>query len=32
MRALDGEVPDGLSIVVDSTYGEEIMVGTTGRA
>jgi uncharacterized hydrophobic protein (TIGR00271 family) len=30
MRALDGQVPDGLPIVVDTTYGEEIDVGTTG--
>ena len=27
LRALDGEVPDGLAIVVDTTYGEEIDVG-----
>jgi uncharacterized hydrophobic protein (TIGR00271 family) len=30
LRALDGEVPDGLSIVVDTTFGDEIEVGTTG--
>ncbi len=30
LRALDGEVPDGLAIVVDTTYGDEVDVGTTG--
>jgi hypothetical protein len=30
LRQLDGTVPDGLAIVVDTTYGEEIDVGTTG--
>ena len=30
LRALDGQVPDGLSIVVDTTYGEEMDAGTTG--
>jgi uncharacterized hydrophobic protein (TIGR00271 family) len=30
LRALDGTVPDGLTIVVDTTYGEEIQAGTTG--
>jgi uncharacterized hydrophobic protein (TIGR00271 family) len=29
---LDGVVPDGLAIVVDTTYGEEIDVGKTGSA
>ena len=32
LRHLDGVVPDGLSIVVDTTYGEEIDVGTTGSS
>jgi uncharacterized hydrophobic protein (TIGR00271 family) len=32
LRDLDGTVPDGLAIVVDTTYGEEIDVGTTGSA
>ena len=32
LRALDGAVPDGLAIVVDTTYGEEIAVGTTGSS
>jgi uncharacterized hydrophobic protein (TIGR00271 family) len=31
LRQLAGVVPDGLSIVVDTTYGEEIDVGTTGE-
>ena len=30
LEQLDGVVPDGLAIVVDTTYGEEIDVGTTG--
>ena len=30
LRALDGEVPDGLAIVIDTTYGDEVEVGTTG--
>jgi len=30
LRALDGVLPNGLVIVVDNTYGEEIDVGTTG--
>ena len=30
LRELDGVVPDGLSIVVDTTYGEEVDVGKTG--
>jgi hypothetical protein len=30
LRALDGEVPDGFDIVVVTTYGEEVAVGTTG--
>ena len=30
LRALGGEVPDGLAIVVDTTYGDEVDVGTTG--
>jgi hypothetical protein len=30
LRALDGQVPDGLSIVVDTTYGEEVDAGQTG--
>lgn len=30
LRQLDGTVPDGLAIIVDTTYGEEIDVGTTG--
>jgi len=28
--ALQGEVPDGIAIVLDTTYGEEVQVGTTG--
>jgi Domain of unknown function (DUF389) len=32
LSALHGEVPDGFSIVVDTTYGEEIAVGTTGSS
>ena len=32
LSALHGEVPDGFSIVVDTTYGEEVHVGTTGQA
>ena len=28
--ALQGEVPDGIAIVLDTTYGEEVHVGTTG--
>lgn len=32
LRALDGTVPDGLAIVVDTTYGEEIEAGTTGSS
>jgi uncharacterized membrane protein len=32
LRALDGTVPDGLTIVVDTTYGEEIEAGTTGSS
>ena len=28
---LDGEVPDGLTITVDTTYGEQVEVGTTGQ-
>ena len=31
LRQLDGEVPDGLTIAVDTTYGEEVEVGTTGQ-
>jgi uncharacterized membrane protein len=30
LRALDGQVPDGLVIMVDTTYGEEVDVGRTG--
>jgi uncharacterized hydrophobic protein (TIGR00271 family) len=30
LRALDGQVPDGLVIVVDTTYGEEVDAGRTG--
>ena len=30
LRALEGQVPDGLRIVVDTTYGEEIDAGSTG--
>ncbi len=30
LRALEGRVPDGLNIVVDTTYGEEIDAGSTG--
>ena len=30
LRALDGQVPDGLAIVVDTTYGEEVDAGETG--
>ena len=30
LRALDGAVPDGLKIVADTTYFEEIEAGTTG--
>ena len=30
LRALEGRVPDGLRIVVDTTYGEEIDAGSTG--
>ena len=30
LRALDGQVPDGLVIMVDTTYGEEVEVGRTG--
>ncbi len=30
LSALHGEVPDGLAIVLDTTYGEEVAVGTTG--
>ena len=30
LHQLDGVVPDGLAITVDTTYGEEIDVGTTG--
>jgi uncharacterized hydrophobic protein (TIGR00271 family) len=30
LRDLDGVVPDGLSIVVDTTYGEEVDAGKTG--
>jgi uncharacterized hydrophobic protein (TIGR00271 family) len=32
LEALHGEVPDGFSIIVDTTYGEEVHVGTTGQA
>ncbi len=32
LSALHGEVPDGFSIVLDTTYGEEVTVGTTGSA
>ena len=30
LGALEGQVPDGLRIVVDTTYGEEIDAGSTG--
>ena len=30
LEALDEVVPSGLAIVLDTTYGEEIPVGTTG--
>jgi uncharacterized hydrophobic protein (TIGR00271 family) len=30
LSALHGEVPDGFSIILDTTYGEEVTVGTTG--
>ena len=30
LRALEGQVPDGLTIIVDTTYGEEIDAGPTG--
>lgn len=30
LRALDGQVPDGLVIMVDTTYGEEVDAGRTG--
>ena len=31
LSALHGEVPDGFSIVLVTTYGEEVAVGTTGQ-
>jgi uncharacterized hydrophobic protein (TIGR00271 family) len=31
LRELDDVLPAGLSIVVDTTYGEEVVVGTTGQ-
>jgi len=31
LTALQGEVPDGISVVLDTTYGEEVHVGTTGQ-
>jgi uncharacterized hydrophobic protein (TIGR00271 family) len=31
LQQLDGEVPDGLTITVDTTYGEQVDVGTTGQ-
>ena len=32
LRELDAVLPSGLAIVVDTTYGEELDVGTTGSA
>jgi len=32
LRGLDQVLPDGLPIVVDATYGEELEVGTTGTS
>ena len=32
LTALQGEVPDGISVVLDTTYGEEVHVGTTGQS
>ena len=32
LSALHGVVPDGFAIVVDTTYGEEVAVGTTGSS
>ncbi|MFC5177576.1 DUF389 domain-containing protein [Nocardioides taihuensis] len=31
MKALDGEVPDGITIVVDTSLGENLHAGTTGE-
>ena len=31
MKALDGEVPDGVTIVVDTSLGENLQAGTTGE-
>jgi uncharacterized hydrophobic protein (TIGR00271 family) len=32
LQQLAGEVPDGLTITVDTTYGEQVDVGTTGES
>lgn len=31
LEALEAEVPDGLAVVLDTTYGDEVTVGVTGR-
>ncbi|HET6969475.1 MAG TPA: TIGR00341 family protein [Ornithinibacter sp.] len=31
LEELEAEVPDGLAVVLDTTYGDEVAVGTTGR-
>ena len=31
LEAVEAVVPDGLGVVLDTTYGEEVTVGTTGR-